>query len=135
MKLSGYDPRAVELAMKIKEFWPDPNQGAIQPDRDKTPVPIVNKPLLTGRLEELIAQGMDPDVLEATARRMVKEWETGKVWIKAPQYFFGKVDDAPWKGYYRAYLTNKERNDKRTESIGIMATAEAGQMVGPPSRD
>jgi hypothetical protein len=108
LKLSGYDPKAVELALAIKEFWPNREKRSTQPDF-KTPVPIIKTPLLVDRLAELLEEGCDSSILEAVARRAVDEWREGN-WIKAPQYFFGKAEDAPWRSYYRAHVTNEEQH-------------------------
>ena len=49
----------------------------------------------------------DLGVCVAIAKRSVEEYKQGK-WIKAVQSFFGKSEDAPWKSYYQAHITNQE---------------------------
>ena len=51
--------------------------------------------------------GGDLGVCVAIAKRSVEEYKQGK-WIKAVQSFFGKSEDAPWKSYYQAHITNQE---------------------------
>jgi uncharacterized protein YdaU (DUF1376 family) len=95
----------VEATREIKHIWPSPTRGEYQPD-GKTLVPGVSPSELARRLFDAKSQGAELDVCVQIAERAVKEWRDGK-WIKAPQHFFGKSKDAPFRAYYQAHITNE----------------------------
>jgi hypothetical protein len=97
-------PDVVKATKEIRAFWPSPQQEAFQPD-GKTLVPGVSLAELAGRLAEIKTTGADLDICVAIAKRAVEEWRAGK-WIKAPQHFFGKSKDAPFRDYYQTHVTN-----------------------------
>ena len=94
----------LDSTQQIMSFWP--KRPAVQPS-SMQPVPISSGPELASRLSEIMSLGGDLGVCVAIARRSVEEYKQGK-WIKAVQSFFGKSEDAPWKSYYQAHITNQE---------------------------
>lgn len=98
-----------EIVSAIKAIrsipWPTPEQGDYQPD-GKTLVPGVSWSEVGANLLEIQGQGADLSVCVAISERAVREWRGGK-WIKAPQHFFGKSRDAPFRAYYQAHITNE----------------------------
>ena len=100
----------VEATRTIKGFWPDPTKGDMQPD-GKASVPGVSSSELAARLLEIKNQGADLAICIAIAQRAVREWREGQKWIKAPQHFFGKAKDAPFRAYYQAHVTNQALRD------------------------
>lgn len=95
----------VQTIKAIKAFWPTPETGEFQPD-GRTPVPGVSWSEVGANLLEIQGQGAELSVCVSIANRAVQEWKGGK-WIKAPQYFFGKGRDAPFRAYYQAHVTNQ----------------------------
>ena len=103
---SALPPEVLESTREIMSFWP--KRPSVQPDpKNPQPVPISSGPELASRLSEIMSLGGDLGVCVAIARRSVEEYKQGK-WIKAVQSFFGKSEDAPWKSYYQAHITNQE---------------------------
>jgi uncharacterized protein YdaU (DUF1376 family) len=99
----AHPPEVVKATQEIKALWPTPTADQFQPD-GKTLVPGVSSSELACRLADIQHQGADLDVCVKIARRVVSEWQAGK-WIKAPQHFFGKAKDAPFRAYYQAHVT------------------------------
>ena len=103
----------LEALAGLREFWPDPEAGDLQPadrtTRRRDPVPKTRWPEVGARLAEIKAEGGDPAVCLAIGRRFVAEYrvEANRVWMKAAQFFFGKSADAPWRALYRAHVTNE----------------------------
>lgn len=102
---NAHPAEVIQATQEIKAFWPTPAEDKFQPDM-KTLVPGVSTSELASRLADIKASGADLAVCVKVARRYVSEWEKGGPWIKAPQNFFGKAKDAPYKAYYQAYVTN-----------------------------
>ena len=96
----------VQATGTIVGMWPSPSIGCYQPD-GKSLVPGISPSELACRLADIKDQGADLGICAEIAQKAVQEWKSGK-WIKAPQYFFGKADDAPFRAYYQAYVTNKQ---------------------------
>ena len=103
----------LEALAGLREFWPDPEAGDLQPadrtTRRRDPVPKTRWPEVGARLAEIKSEGGDPAVCLAIGRRFVAEYrvEANRVWMKAAQFFFGKSADAPWRALYRAHVTNE----------------------------
>jgi len=98
------DPEAVEAMSSIKAFWHDPSTR--QPDGKS--IPATQWPEVARRLEGIKAKGASLNVCIAIAERYVAEFKHGGMWTKAAQNFFGLTEDAPFKSYYQAHLTNEE---------------------------
>lgn len=107
-------PEVVKATQEIRSIWPTPQQDHYQPD-SKTLVPGVSASELAMRLSEVSGQGADLGICVEIAKRAVSEWKAGK-WIKAPQHFFGKAKDAPYKAYYQAHVTNQQMKALRDAS-------------------
>lgn len=101
----AFPTEIVEAVKAIRSIWPTPEGGEYQPD-GRTLVPGVSPSELASNLNEILGQGAEMPVCVAIAERAVREWKQGK-WIKAPQYFFGKSRDAPFRAYYQAHVTNQ----------------------------
>ena len=101
----AFPTEIVEAVKAIRSIWPTPEGGEYQPD-GRTLVPGVSPSELASNLNEILGQGAEMTVCVAIAERAVREWKQGK-WIKAPQYFFGKSRDAPFRAYYQAHVTNQ----------------------------
>jgi len=101
----AHPEEVIKATQEIKAIWPRPEDDAFQPD-GKTLVPGVSPSELASRLAEIKALGAELDVCVKIAARVVSEWKAGK-WIKAPQHFFGKAKDSPFRAYYQAYVTNE----------------------------
>lgn len=101
---NAHPSEVIQATQEIKAIWPTPGADQFQPDM-KTLVPGVSTSELASRLADIAATGADLSVCVQIARRAVTEWQNGK-WIKAPQHFFGKAKDAPYKAYYQAFVTN-----------------------------
>ena len=99
----------VEVATEILKIWPDPKVD-IQPRDDRgvrKPVPEINRPKLAGRLMEIKQEGGDLQVCLAIAQRYVSDYRASdRVWMKAPQHFFGVR--GPWPDLYQAHVTNEQ---------------------------
>lgn len=99
----------VEVATEILKIWPDPKVD-IQPRDDRgvrKPVPEINRPKLAGRLMEIKQEGGDLQVCLAIAQRYVADYRASdRVWMKAPQHFFGVR--GPWPDLYQAHVTNEQ---------------------------
>lgn len=98
----------VSLTMEIMGFWPSPPHDLQPPDGkgQRQPVPKAKAPELAQRLAEIHSTGADLDICRVIAQRAVQEWREGS-WIKAPQHFFGRSEDAPCRAYYKAEVTNR----------------------------
>jgi hypothetical protein len=109
----------VESTNTILDFWPDPKKD-IQPKKcpaDLTqPVPESHSRFLAARLVEIQQEGGDLSVCVAIAKQYVDSYRKGRNWIKAAEYFFGKTEDAKWKAYYQAELTNREVDNYEPQS-------------------
>jgi hypothetical protein len=105
----AFPGEVLEAFQEIQGFWPHAKQGHSQPTKDGNyqDVPRTSGPELASRLDAIKKQGGDLSVCIAIAKRFVGEWERREVWLKAAENFFGKSDDAPWKGYYKAEATNR----------------------------
>lgn len=101
----AHPEEVIKATQEIKAIWPRPEDDAFQPD-GKTLVPGVSPSELASRLAEIKALGAELDICVKVAARVVSEWKAGK-WIKAPQHFFGKAKDSPFRAYYQAYVTNE----------------------------
>ena len=105
-------PRDVTDAVcDIMDFWPDSKKD-IQPKQapaDPTVyVPVTQPGLLAARLAEIQQEGGDMAICVEIAKQYVDGYRKKRNWLKAAQYFFGKVEDAPWKAYYQTEITNRE---------------------------
>ena len=107
--LKAHPPELVHAAREILDLWPTPGGGHFQPG-GVTPVPGVSPSELASRLAEVHQMGVELQACVQIAHRAVQEWKDGK-WIKAPQYFFGKGKDSPFRAYYQAYVTNKAMSE------------------------
>lgn len=109
MWATAYPDEVVSSVAEIMSFWPQSGKGHRQPTKDGRveDVPNTSPALLAGRLAELRDQGTDMSICVTIARQFVSGWESGRNWIKAAQYFFGRGEDAPFGPYYRAELTSR----------------------------
>lgn len=108
---TAFTPEVLVLLDEVKQLWPSLAAGAVQPFANGQPVPIISWPQTADRLCEIIKEGADTEILLAIGKRAVREWREGK-WIKAPQHFFGKSEDAPWRAYYKAEVTNRAKREE-----------------------
>ena len=105
----------LDAMYEIQDVWPDPKTGAIQPTSKGQPVPHPSWPKTAERLMEIKESGALLEILVSIAIRYATEWRKGEHWIKSPQYFFGKGDEAPWPALYMAELTNRQMRAERTQ--------------------
>lgn len=114
----AHNPEVIQAAQGVCASWPHPKSD-IQGD-GKTPVPHISAPEVAQRLAEIVREGGKLEICKAIATRAIEEFRSGPgKWIKAPQHFFGKVPDAPWRAYYQAHVTN----EATVNQMGIQALA------------
>ena len=106
-----FPPDVLEAVATFRDIWPDPKRGHEQP-KDHQLVPTPSWPKLAERLSEIKSEGAEMEILITAGMRHVSEWKNLGTWIKAPQYFFGKSEDAPWRAFYRAELTNRKLEEQ-----------------------
>lgn len=100
----------VDITNTILDFWPDPKKD-IQPKKyaaeSPTPVPTPHSRFLAVRLIEIQRSGGNLGVCVEIAKEYVKHYRDGKIWLQAPENFFGKKEGAKWEAYYQVYITNQ----------------------------
>jgi hypothetical protein len=109
----------IDLVSEIRDFWPDPKQGHIQPvppGKPETLVPESHNPALAANLAAAFEEGASPGILLAIGREVVNRWKSAGKWICASQTYYGVKSDAPWKADYRAAVTNLEISSSEGES-------------------
>ncbi len=108
--VQGFPDQVVNLTRDILATWPKPPHDLQPADRDgkRQPVPRPSGPALAARLDEILRKNGDEEILRAIAARAVEEWKGG-AWIKAPQHWFGKGEEAPFQAFYRAEMNNRQK--------------------------
>ena len=122
----AHDQEVLLAASEVCSPWPHPKTD-MQPD-GKTPVPHISLPEVGQRLAEIRKEGGSLEICKAIATRVVTEFRTsaGK-WIKAPQHFFGKAPDAPWRAYYQAHITNEATMKQKAAQTPTSEVPSDGQ--------
>lgn len=108
-----------EATFTIMDLWAN-TKTDIQPKKcnaDPTKyVPESHPRQLADRLWSIQKEDGDLNICVEIAKEYIKDYRAGKTWVKAAENFFGKADDAPFKVYYPAYMTNLKLQEKELES-------------------
>lgn len=106
----SYSPEVLAAVNSVLAFWPKSSERQPNASKGET-VPTSSGPNLASRLNGIAAEGGDLEVCVAIAKRCTDEFRRGEHWSKAAENFFGKSDEAPWKSYYQAHITNREKQN------------------------